>query len=213
MLILSIDSAGSGCAAGVWRDGSMLAQLDERMERGQDRRLVPLTQNVLTQGGVGFTDLNRIAVTTGPGSFTGLRIGLATATGLGFALNKPVIGIDRFTVYRHMQPAPDLLTVIDSRRAELYCRHDIGAEHTTPMMLTRDEILVWLAAHPATETAGDAAAVTLPRYRSPPMSEIVACAAIAALAAADDPAFKPRPLYIRPPDVTFAKPTPKAGAC
>src|SRR5271168_4937059 len=99
MLILSLDSAGAGCGVTVWRDGKILATHAEHMERGQDQRLMPLVLEIMKKAGVTFGDLDRIAVTRGPGSFTGLRIGLAAARGIGLAANKPVIGIDRFSIF------------------------------------------------------------------------------------------------------------------
>ena len=113
MLILSLDTAGQACAVCVWRDGVVLAAREERMARGQDARLVPLLLEVMAAAGVAFPQLDRIAVTRGPGSFTGLRIGLATARGLGLAADKPVIGIDRFSIHAAQQ----------GRRGESLCRN------------------------------------------------------------------------------------------
>src|SRR3984957_2129291 len=102
MLILSLDSAGSGCSACIWRDGQVVAAAAESMQRGQDRRLMPLILEVMKKANTEFEALDRITVTRGPGSFTGLRIGLAAARGIGLAAGKPVIGIDRFSIYREM---------------------------------------------------------------------------------------------------------------
>ncbi len=99
MLILSLDSAGNGCGACVWHDGNILASAEEPMERGQDQRLMPLILDIMKKANVTFDQLDRIAVTRGPGSFTGLRIGLAAARGIGIASGKPVIGIDRFSIF------------------------------------------------------------------------------------------------------------------
>src|SRR6201996_9161121 len=124
MLILSLDSAGSGCSACVWRDGKVLAEAHEAMHRGQDQRLMPLILQTLKQANVDFPQLDRIAITRGPGSFTGLRIGLAAARGIGLAAEKPVIGIDRFSIYREQvqRADKDLLVIIESKRRELYCQ-------------------------------------------------------------------------------------------
>ncbi len=100
MLILSIDCAGSGCGVCVFQNGNVIAAAHEVMERGQDQRLMPLIVEMMQQASVSFDQLDRIAVTRGPGSFTGLRIGLAAARGIGLAAGKPVIGIDRFAIYR-----------------------------------------------------------------------------------------------------------------
>jgi len=181
MLILSVDSSGRACAACVWQDGKILAQNIEPMERGQDARLIPLIQEVMAKAGIDFPALDRIAVTRGPGSFTGLRIGLAAARGLGLAANKPVIGIDRFSVYRERQKAPsqNLLIVLDSKRDELFCRLYLSSLHarrspsplegedrrgvcknnflsTEPNMLTPEQIAALAERHAPLFITGDA---------------------------------------------------------
>lgn len=86
MLILSLECAGGGCGACVMKDDVVLALAEESMARGQDARLMPLVQEVMARAGVDYAELDRVAVTRGPGSFTGLRIGLAAARGLGLVL-------------------------------------------------------------------------------------------------------------------------------
>jgi tRNA threonylcarbamoyladenosine biosynthesis protein TsaB len=206
MLILSIDSAGSGCGACVWRDSKVLAESHERMERGQDQKLLPLVLDVMQKADVKFADFDRIAATRGPGSFTGLRIGLAVARGIGLAAGKPVLGIDRFAIYRLLvkPPRKNLLAVIDSRRKDLFCRFypsaGVAMEST---MMTADEIRIFASRKGDTVVTGD---IEVPGvdFHATDEKETVACAALAAVARPDDPHFLPRPLYIRAPDVTLA---------
>jgi tRNA threonylcarbamoyladenosine biosynthesis protein TsaB len=215
VIILSIDSASAGCAVCVWKDGAVLALRHEHMDRGQDARLIPLVQDAMKEAAVGFSQLDRLAVTRGPGSFTGLRIGLAAARGLGLAAKKPVIGIDRFAIYRHLyvQERRPLTVILESRRLELYVQMFDGALHvTTPMMLTPSEIETLLNEKPEAVVAGDArdslAKLSLPsdRFLSAQGQEVVACAELASrVTDLRDPAFLPRPLYLRAPDVTFPK--------
>jgi tRNA threonylcarbamoyladenosine biosynthesis protein TsaB len=199
MLILVLDSCGSSCGVGVFEDEKTLACAQENMQRGQDARLMPMIVAALAQTGRDFSDLDRVAVTRGPGSFTGVRVGLAAAHGIGLASGKPVIGIDRFSIYRalYKDPSKNLLVVIDSKRAELFCRffHSHG-QPDEPCMMTEDEIRAFLAAHPGTEVAGDIA--------TPDDECLAACARLAQAADTQNPEFLPRPLYIRAPDVTFA---------
>ncbi len=199
MLILALDSCGASCGASVWQDGRVLAQAQERMQRGQDARLIPIIVAVMAQAGHNFSDLDKIAVTRGPGSFTGARVGLATARGIGLAANKPVIGIDRFSIYRLLCAVTDknLLVVIESKRAELFCKFfpAEGAAQDACMM-TEAEIQTFLTDHPDTVIAGDNA--------TPEEDILAACARLAAEAEVHHPDFLPRPLYLRPPDVTVA---------
>jgi len=211
MNILSLDCSGAGCSVCVWQDGNVRALQEERMERGQDSRLVPLIQNVLGQAGLTYAALDRIAVTSGPGSFTGLRIGLATARGLGFAAEKPVLGVGRFSLYKaqRIDKKESLLVVLESRRLELYCCFfPAYGVPEAPSMLSPAEIGAMTRNHPDIKIVGDAqdtlrGAVDHNKFDTILESEVITCAKIAANVDALDPAYLPRPLYVRPPDVTM----------
>ena len=92
MLILAIDTALDACAAAVLdtEAGKLIAQESQGMKRGHAEALMPLVGRVIARSGIGFADLDLIAVTTGPGSFTGLRVGLSAARGIALAATKPV---------------------------------------------------------------------------------------------------------------------------
>src|SRR5687768_8070017 len=92
MILLAIDTAGPRLQLALLRDGAV-DTLVEDMPKGQAERIFPAIDEILARNGTAYADLGRIAVTTGPGSFTGLRIGLAAARGLGLTLEIPVIGI------------------------------------------------------------------------------------------------------------------------
>ena len=101
MLILAIDTALDACAAGVLdtEAGKLIGQESQAMKRGHAEALMPLIARVIEQSGIAFAALDRIAVTTGPGSFTGLRVGLSAARGIALAANKPVVGLTTLTAY------------------------------------------------------------------------------------------------------------------
>ena len=101
MLILAIDTALDACAAGVLDTdaASVIAQESQAMKRGHAEALMPLIARVIRQAGIAFAALDRIAVTTGPGSFTGLRVGLSAARGIALAADKPVVGLSTLTAY------------------------------------------------------------------------------------------------------------------
>lgn len=180
------------------------------MPRGQDARLLPLIQETLATTQLDFAALDRIAVMRGPGSFTGLRIGLATARGLGLALEKPVIGVNRFLIYQYaLRSAHDLLAVIDSKRDELFC-HYFPAQGavtapfraTTAALDAYDRSDVMVGGDGAVQrTWNRATQLALPE------PEVNLAAILAATANPEDPTWQPIPQYLRPPDVSCG-PTP-----
>src|SRR6266404_8592747 len=101
MLILAIDTALDACAAAVLdtESGRLIAQESESMKRGHAEALMPMIARVIKASGIGFSGLDRIAVTTGPGSFTGLRVGLSAARGIALAASKPVVGLTTLSAY------------------------------------------------------------------------------------------------------------------
>src|SRR5471032_1939161 len=126
MLILAIDTALDACAAAVLDTdaGKLIAQESQAMKRGHAEALMPLIARVIEQSGIGFAALDRIAVTTGPGSFTGLRVGLSAARGIALAANKPVVGLTTLTAYaapivgqNREQP---VISAIDARHDHVY---------------------------------------------------------------------------------------------
>ncbi len=208
MLLLSLDSAASGCGACVWKDGATLALAQESMARGQDARLIPLVQKVMAEAGCSYAELDRVAVTRGPGSFTGLRIGLAAARGIGLAAEKPVVGIDRFSIYRAQNKTESeaLLVVLESKRLELYARfYPASGRGEEPFMAAPEELASFSRARPGLAVVGDVA-LSFGSYRGLAEPEVVTCAALAARADPAQAAFLPRPLYLRAPDVTFPGP-------
>src|SRR5204862_5654788 len=101
MLILAIDTALDACAAGVLDTdaGKLIAQESQPMKRGHAEALMPLIARVMREAGIAFANLDRIAVTTGPGSFTGLRVGLSAARGIALAADRPVVGLTTLSAY------------------------------------------------------------------------------------------------------------------
>src|SRR4249919_474450 len=101
MLILAIDTALDACAAAVLDTSAshLIAQESQPMKRGHAEALMPLVARVMKASGVAFAELDRIAATAGPGSFTGLRVGLSAARGIALAANKPVVGVTTLTAF------------------------------------------------------------------------------------------------------------------
>jgi tRNA threonylcarbamoyladenosine biosynthesis protein TsaB len=126
MLILAIDTALDACAAGVLdtEAGKLIAQESLAMKRGHAEALMPLIGRVMKQSGIAFTGLDRIAVTTGPGSFTGLRVGLSAARGIALAASKPVVGVTTLTAYAapivSQNAEQPVISAIDARHDHVY---------------------------------------------------------------------------------------------
>jgi tRNA threonylcarbamoyladenosine biosynthesis protein TsaB len=95
--ILAFDTCLTACSVAVMDGEQVLSSRAEPMARGHQERLAPLVQELMGQAGLGFDQLDRIGVTVGPGSFTGLRVGLAFAKGLSAALDRPAIGIGPYS--------------------------------------------------------------------------------------------------------------------
>src|SRR6188508_1354646 len=127
MLILAIDTALDACAAAVLDTdtGQLIAQESQAMKRGHAEALMPLIARVMKASGIPFAALDRIAVTTGPGSFTGLRVGLSAARGIALAAGKPVVGVTTLTAFaapiisENEEPRA-VVAAIDARHDHVY---------------------------------------------------------------------------------------------
>src|ERR1700675_2583059 len=126
MLILAIDTALDACAAAVLDTNAnkLLAHESLPMKRGHAEALMPLIARVMKASGVAFAALDRIAATNGPGSFTGLRVGLSAARGIALAANKPVVGLTTLTAYAAPVVSENgehpIISAIDARHDHVY---------------------------------------------------------------------------------------------
>ena len=123
--ILALDTATTACSVAVRVDGKTLASALQPMTRGQSEALMPMVMDVLAETGLSVSDFDLIAVTRGPGAFTGLRIGLAAARGLALASGVPCCGVTTTQAIAEAAREPDnadqvLMVALDSRRADIY---------------------------------------------------------------------------------------------
>jgi len=186
------------------------------MAKGHAEALVPMIQRVCAEGGQDMAALNAVAVTRGPGTFTGIRIGLATARGLALATGCPVIGISTLvaiaaTAALPPDPAP-LLVVQDARRGEVYVElvEAPSGLGRGPQVLSLDNLAEAFPDRPlrligsGAELAADRldGAVTIDGGAVLPDAAVVAALAVAQLEAHGAEAFivPPGPLYLRAPD-------------
>lgn len=122
MRLLVIDTSGPECAAGIYDADTMLALRSETIGKGHAEILPGMIEAAAQDAGVPLKALRRIAVTIGPGSFTGIRVGVAMARGLALSLGIPAVGVTTLQVVAEplLRQANPVLALIDARREELY---------------------------------------------------------------------------------------------
>ena len=119
MLILALDTSSSALSVAVLENEKVLACHEQIMDRGQGEALVPIIAQVLGCAQKKPTDINGVAVAVGPGSFTGVRVGLSTARGIGLALNVPVYGVTNFEASAYDMAVPVIVT-LDTKRGDYF---------------------------------------------------------------------------------------------
>lgn len=205
-MILALDTCLTACSVAILDGETVLAARSEAMPRGHQERLAPLVRELMIEAGVAFSDLTRIGVTVGPGSFTGLRVGLAFAKGLASALAIPCVGVGALEALAFGREG-FVAAVIDARREQVYVQlFGDGVALTAPDALTAQAATARLAevyrGGPATLIGSGARllAETLPRATvlTPDGPDPIAVARLAQRGR--DPAHPPRPLYLRAPD-------------
>ena len=220
MLILAIDTALDACAAGILdtEAGKLIARESQAMKRGHAEALMPLIARVMKQSGVAFAALDRIAVTTGPGSFTGLRVGLSAARGIALAASKPAVGVTTLTAYAAPVVSESgeqpVISAIDARHDHVYFQvvSGNGSSLIWPRVAPIEEALA-ASRFGAPHLVGNAAGILADRWPAdaPPPFKVDAQPApdiawVGWLGAAVSPDTAPaRPYYLRAPDAKPSK--------
>ena len=123
MRILAIDTATEACSVALWNDGTVNAHF-ELCPREHTQRILPMVQDILTTSGTSLTDINALAYGRGPGSFTGVRIGIGIAQGLALGAELPMIGVSTLMTMAQgawrKNGATRVLAAIDARMGEVY---------------------------------------------------------------------------------------------
>ena len=213
MRILAIDTALEVCAAAVLDPQGGVIGESLPMVRGHAEALMPLIARVMDRAGVKFTAIDRVAVTTGPGSFTGLRVGISAARGIALAAGKPAVGLTTLAAYAAPLIAQDdtipIAVAIDARHQHVYMQlFGAGGRTLVAPRIASIRDAVRLAANSAVRIVGSAAkalAEAWPAREPPPLlveqSAAPDIAWVARLgAAATDNLTAPKPLYLRAPD-------------
>jgi tRNA threonylcarbamoyladenosine biosynthesis protein TsaB len=204
---LVIDTCLGACQVAVARGTEIIAGRSELMERGQQERLGPMTREALEAAGADPGDVDRIAVTIGPGSFTGLRVGLAFAQGWRMATGAPLVGLGTLEALAASAAGDGgVASVIDARRDRFYWQaFEDGLPLTEPQIASPPEIaarlgqirslagwrLIGPGAPQAQARLGAAEAIK---------TEAPALSALIRLAARKEASHALQPLYLRAPD-------------
>lgn len=208
-MLLAIDTASFDCACALHDSahGGMIASSSETIGKGHAERLMAMIDETLERAAITLDQVTRIGVTIGPGSFTGIRVGVAAARGFALALDVPVVGITTLAALAKAADNPSgdvLMACLDAKRDEAHCQifDPNGVALTAPALLGLDDARALATRHKARIIGSGALTLT-----GAADSTLVTIAAVADLAAHADPATHPAsPLYLRGPDAK-----PQAG--
>jgi len=213
--VLALDTACGACSAAVWTGEAIGARRFEQRARGHAEALMPMVQAVMDEAALDYDSLDAVAVTRGPGTFTGLRIGLAAARGLALAAGLPLVGLTTLEVIaaeaEGRLPDHPILVAIDARRGQVYAQlFQADASPVGEPQAMSPEDAVRLIASDQVVLAGDMAERLLALHGGrgviasgpgqPDAAVLARCVAHRSLPACGVPVS---PLYLRAPDATL----------
>ncbi|MFP4537912.1 MAG: tRNA (adenosine(37)-N6)-threonylcarbamoyltransferase complex dimerization subunit type 1 TsaB [Dichotomicrobium sp.] len=216
MTLLAFDTSMAACSAAVWRpDAGVIAHRFSAMERGHAEALFPMIREVMAEAGASFPDLRAIAVTRGPGSFTGIRVGVAAARGLALATGKPIVAATSLEAIaagamRGLSPEQarePFVVAMDARRGQLYCQQFAGGRAVSDAQAFTPEACADTLPHTECVAVGSGAAAlaracgserSLTVVQPGILPEAADLAAICAERAPESELLSP--LYLREPD-------------
>ena len=183
--VLAFDTSAAHCAAAVICGERVLAVRVEEMGRGQAERLMPLLEEVLTEAGIGWSDLGLISVGIGPGNFTGIRISVAAARGLALGLGIPAVGVSLFETTMNLSNWAQ--TAVPAPREQFYFLDPDKMRAPALSERLPDMPIALSTEHTPGDHGGMAARIAAKR---------------------GDGGMPPAPLYIRPADAALASDPP-----
>ena len=213
MIVLALDTAGVDCAAAIYDSGrnTMLGEASDMIGKGHAEHLMGIVDRALDQAGVALSDVDRLAVTIGPGSFTGIRVGVAAARGFALSLDIPAVGITTLEVMaaaqREKTPSRAVLAAMDAKREEIYLQSFAadGVALDEARAVSVAEAQAFAAGFDG-EITGSATPILKPDATGE-YANSFPISIVARLGAAANPnTGKPKPLYLRGPDAK-----PQAG--
>ncbi len=209
--ILAFDLANFSSSFALMKEGRVVDSFYALEFRGQDVNLLSRLKVMLTKHSLVFQDLDLVVTTAGPGSFTGIRVGLATAQGLSFAASVPAIALNSFQWVRDTYAfdtslEKKTLVVLESMRKELYVQQfdESGEMQGKPFMATPQEILNLQISDDIIYLGNGASELSVAPLFMPDAKGLLQCAA--AIDSKDYSTFPCEPFYMRNADISKAKP-------
>ena len=220
MNVLAVDTALSACSVAILA-GDRTTVRSVPMPRGHAEALMPMLDEALAEAGLEYGDIDRFVVTTGPGTFTGVRVGVAAVRGFSLTTGRPAVGVttlEALAATARLRPecaGQPVLVAMDARRDEVYAQafSADGAPMTEPMVVSIDTLLGLIPGDIRLVFGSAAEAVAAASADKGPVLTVVGTdpapdpVALARLGADRPPAAMPSPLYLRAPDAK-----PQAGA-
>lgn len=212
-MFVFIDTAVKGCNIALADSNGIINLVQEPIEKGHAERIIPLFEDALATSARSVDAIEAVYVTVGPGSFTGLRVGLTTARFIGFSLDVPVLGITSFQAFScGVLGDEERLVLVETKRRDFYVQkmdhhhRPIGAAQS----LETVDILLLLASGPDCVVTGDAIERFLQEckdmpYKTIPQMMIDLQAVTRAIAQGNIETIKPDAFYIRDADVSAPK--------
>ena len=200
MIVLAIDTAGVDCSAALYDSaaGRLLSEVTEEIGKGHAERLMAVINAALEKSGLRLDAVKRIAVVVGPGSFTGIRVGVAAARGFALALGVESVGVTTLEVLaassREGNAGP-VVVAMDAKRNEIYAQAFAadGSALTEPEAMSAERVAELAEAHGAGITGSWGRGTA-------PASDRFDIGAVARIGAGKASGEKPKPLYLRGPD-------------
>lgn len=209
MLILGINTVGDACDAALVRDGGLVAELSEPMQQGHDARLAPVVEKLMREAGIAFSDLDRVAIIVGPGSFTGVRVGVAFARGLSLSLDIPAVGVTSLEALDGLPQEGRVLGLLPAKRrppARTWWGQLIAQGRGAGEAFEAAEDELRALAFGVDAICGglsDIPDLGIPCVSASPSAK---AAAVFAARLPDNDLPAPRPVYVREPDATPMRP-------
>lgn len=212
MLVLGINTVADACEAALVDGGRVLADISEPMAQGHDARLAPVVAAVMQQANVTFADLARVAVVVGPGSFTGVRVGVAFARAMALALDVPAVGVSSLEALDALPREGEVLALLAAKRrppGRTWWVQAIRDGRGAGEPGEHDEAGVLGASRDIGVVCGQAAELGFAgkQVLAGRPSAMAAALFAGRLAAGDLPAA--RPIYVREPDAAPMRPVPR----